>query len=143
MRVTIFDYGAGNLHSLAKAIERGGVDVHVETDPVRAVDTDALVTEWMRGVYGAAWQPMRRWLDLQHEKVRAPEAHFGISDAPGQVPFLTAGAVAEGDRLKQERERIGLTVADQTLPAKQRDTDKGRVTIEPAEPLWIELAVDF
>ena len=38
MRVTIFDYGAGNLHSLAKAIERGGVDVRVETDPVRAVE---------------------------------------------------------------------------------------------------------
>ena len=36
MRVTIFDYGAGNLHSLAKAIERGGVEVRIETDPVRA-----------------------------------------------------------------------------------------------------------
>jgi imidazole glycerol-phosphate synthase subunit HisH len=53
MRVTIFDYGAGNLHSLAKAIERGGVDVHVETDPVRAVDTDALVLPGV-GAFGAA-----------------------------------------------------------------------------------------
>jgi len=54
MRVTIFDYGAGNLHSLAKAIERGGVDVHVETDPVRAVaQTDALVLPGV-GAFGAA-----------------------------------------------------------------------------------------
>jgi glutamine amidotransferase len=54
MRVTIFDYGAGNLHSLAKAIERGGVDVHVETDPVRAVvETDALVLPGV-GAFGAA-----------------------------------------------------------------------------------------
>ena len=53
MRVTIFDYGAGNLHSLAKAIERAGVDVHVETDPVRAVDTDALVLPGV-GAFGAA-----------------------------------------------------------------------------------------
>jgi imidazole glycerol-phosphate synthase subunit HisH len=53
MRVTIFDYGAGNLHSLAKAIERGGVDVRVETDPVRAVDTDALVLPGV-GAFGAA-----------------------------------------------------------------------------------------
>jgi imidazole glycerol-phosphate synthase subunit HisH len=53
MRVTIFDYGAGNLHSLSKAIERGGVDVHVETDPVRAVDTDALVLPGV-GAFGAA-----------------------------------------------------------------------------------------
>jgi glutamine amidotransferase len=53
MRVTIFDYGAGNLHSLAKAIERGGVDVRVETDPTRAVDTDALVLPGV-GAFGAA-----------------------------------------------------------------------------------------
>jgi imidazole glycerol-phosphate synthase subunit HisH len=54
MRVTIFDYGAGNLHSLAKAIERGGVDVQVETDPVRAVvETDALVLPGV-GAFGAA-----------------------------------------------------------------------------------------
>jgi imidazole glycerol-phosphate synthase subunit HisH len=53
MRVTIFDYGAGNLHSLAKAIERAGVDVHVETDPVRAVETDALVLPGV-GAFGAA-----------------------------------------------------------------------------------------
>jgi imidazole glycerol-phosphate synthase subunit HisH len=54
MRVTIFDYGAGNLHSLAKAIERGGVDVRVETDPVRAVvETDALVLPGV-GAFGSA-----------------------------------------------------------------------------------------
>ncbi|WP_396222078.1 imidazole glycerol phosphate synthase subunit HisH, partial [Gemmatimonas sp.] len=44
MRVTVFDYGAGNLHSLIKAIEAGGATVRVETDPASAVrDTDALV----------------------------------------------------------------------------------------------------
>lgn len=53
MRVTIFDYGAGNLHSLAKAIERGGVDVRIETDPARAVETDALVLPGV-GAFGAA-----------------------------------------------------------------------------------------
>ena len=37
LRVTVFDYGAGNLHSLVKAIEAGGAAVHVETDPVLAV----------------------------------------------------------------------------------------------------------
>ena len=44
LRVTVFDYGAGNLHSLVKAIEAGGGVVHVETDPRRAVRaTDALI----------------------------------------------------------------------------------------------------
>jgi glutamine amidotransferase len=40
---TVFDYGAGNLHSLAKALAAGGARVRLETDPVRALDTDALV----------------------------------------------------------------------------------------------------
>ncbi len=44
MRVTVFDYGAGNLHSLVKALECGGGLVRIETDAARAVrDTDALV----------------------------------------------------------------------------------------------------
>jgi len=44
VRVTVFDYGAGNLHSLVKAIEAGGAVVRVETDPAAAMrDTDALV----------------------------------------------------------------------------------------------------
>lgn len=43
-RVTLFDYGAGNLHSLAKALEAAGAAVRVEPDPARAVaDTDALI----------------------------------------------------------------------------------------------------
>ena len=43
MRVTLFDYGAGNLHSLAKALAAPGVTIGIERDPVAAVDTDLLV----------------------------------------------------------------------------------------------------
>jgi imidazole glycerol-phosphate synthase subunit HisH len=53
MRVTIFDYGAGNLHSLAKALEEADVDVRVETDPARAIETDVLVLPGV-GAFGAA-----------------------------------------------------------------------------------------
>lgn len=55
MNVTLFDYGAGNLHSLAKALEAPGVVVRIETDPVRAVgsDTDVLVLPGV-GAFGAA-----------------------------------------------------------------------------------------
>ncbi len=43
MRATIFDYGAGNLHSLAKALATDGVALRTETDPLAALDTDVLV----------------------------------------------------------------------------------------------------
>jgi imidazole glycerol-phosphate synthase subunit HisH len=42
--ITVFDYGAGNMHSLMKALDVGGdVEVRLETDPAAAVQTDALV----------------------------------------------------------------------------------------------------
>ncbi len=43
MNLSIFDYGAGNLHSLIKTLERPGVSVQVDTDPTAAVSADALV----------------------------------------------------------------------------------------------------
>ena len=53
MNVTIFDYGAGNLHSLAKALEGAGVRVRVEPDAARAVETDVLVLPGV-GAFGSA-----------------------------------------------------------------------------------------
>jgi glutamine amidotransferase len=53
MNVTIFDYGAGNLHSLAKALDGSGVRVRVEPEPVRAVETDVLVLPGV-GAFGSA-----------------------------------------------------------------------------------------
>lgn len=43
VKLSIFDYGAGNLHSLIKALERPGISVVVDTDPAFAVGADALV----------------------------------------------------------------------------------------------------
>jgi glutamine amidotransferase len=53
VKVTIFDYGAGNLHSLAKALEMDGVAVEVEVDPTCAANTDVLVLPGV-GAFGAA-----------------------------------------------------------------------------------------
>jgi len=54
VRVTLFDYGAGNIHSLAKALATtAGAEVRVQTDPVKALDTDVLVLPGV-GAFGAA-----------------------------------------------------------------------------------------
>lgn len=52
-RVALFDYGAGNLHSLAKALARTGAAVRIESDPVAALDCDLLVLPGV-GAFGAA-----------------------------------------------------------------------------------------
>lgn len=43
MRVVLIDYGAGNLHSVEKALVAAGVGVERSADPERARDADALV----------------------------------------------------------------------------------------------------
>jgi glutamine amidotransferase len=51
--ITVFDYGAGNLHSLVKALAGAGHDVRVEPDLARALYTDVLVLPGV-GAYPAA-----------------------------------------------------------------------------------------
>ena len=53
MLVTVFDYGAGNLHSLMKALDGPDVVVKLEEDPRRALATDLLVLPGV-GAFGAA-----------------------------------------------------------------------------------------
>lgn len=52
-RVAIFDYGAGNLHSLEKALVGPGLEVVVERDPAAAARADALVLPGV-GAFAAA-----------------------------------------------------------------------------------------
>ncbi len=53
IRVTIFDYGAGNLHSLAKAVAGPGRTLRIERDPTLALETDLLVLPGV-GAFAAA-----------------------------------------------------------------------------------------
>ena len=53
MNVAIYDYGTGNLHSLAKAFEDAGAHVKLEEDPATALQFDALVLPGV-GAFGAA-----------------------------------------------------------------------------------------
>ncbi len=66
LQVTVFDYGAGNLHSLIKALEIDGAQVRVETNAARAVlHTDALV---LPGV--GAFSPAAERLAAGHDAMR-------------------------------------------------------------------------
>lgn len=56
VRIAVFDYGAGNMHSLIKALARTAAAVRVEVDPARAADpstTDLLVLPGV-GAFDAA-----------------------------------------------------------------------------------------
>ncbi|MGH7653246.1 MAG: imidazole glycerol phosphate synthase subunit HisH [Gemmatimonadaceae bacterium] len=65
MRITVLDYGAGNLHSLAKALQGEGREVRLEPVASAAVDTDVLV---LPGV--GAFAPAARAIDDGRELLR-------------------------------------------------------------------------
>lgn len=113
MNVALFDYGAGNLHSLGKALEGAGAQVRITADWEEALSLDALV---MPGVgsfgHAAAALPVDRTelrtalqeglpclgiclgmqllLDESDESIGA-----GIGFVPGRVAVLNAPVVPQ------------------------------------------------
>lgn len=85
-----------------------------------ALDADALVTEWMQGVYGPAWKPMREWFDLLHQRARVPQNHLRIYDPPSDA-FFPPEVRAAGDRLFDQAAM--LATSDQ----QRRDVAKARM----------------
>lgn len=76
-RATIFDYGAGNLHSLAKALAGPGIDVVIETDPAQAVETDVLVLPGV-GAFGHAAERLESGRGAMREAIGRGLPTFGI-----------------------------------------------------------------
>lgn len=77
MRVTIFDYGAGNLHSLAKALESDGAIVAVESDVLLSLDTDVLVLPGV-GAFGAAVERLAPGRDAMRDAILGGLPTIGI-----------------------------------------------------------------
>ena len=77
MRVTLFDYGAGNLHSLAKALAAPGAEVRIEEDAARAVETDALVLPGV-GAFQAAAARLAPAREVVRDAVRGGLPTLGI-----------------------------------------------------------------
>jgi glutamine amidotransferase len=126
MRVTILDYGAGNLHSLDKALALTGASVSIETNAVRCLDADVLV---LPGV-GAFGHAAERLADARDELRSAIQSGFptlgiclgmhllfdGSDEGPGEGLGMIAGRV---ERLSATRvPQIGWnSIDDATDPA--------------------------
>ena len=76
-RIGIFDYGAGNLHSLLKAIEGDGRDVSVDTDIRTALEADILILPGV-GAFGAAVAAMRGQQGYVHDALADGKPCLGV-----------------------------------------------------------------
>ncbi len=77
MRVTVLDYGVGNLHSLLKALDTPGVEACAEADALRALDTDVLVLPGV-GAFGAAVERLAPARDAVREALLGGLPCLGI-----------------------------------------------------------------
>jgi Domain of unknown function (DUF4838)/Glycosyl hydrolase family 67 N-terminus len=90
-------YGKGGGGSDAEL--RSYVIAKLLWDPM--LDANAIIDEWMSGVYGPAAGKMRQWFDLLHANVRDPNRHFHIYE-PVSVYYLDADTLKAGDKLFDE-----------------------------------------
>lgn len=77
MRIALFDYGTGNLHSLDKALVRGGAEVRIAVAVADAVAADALVLPGV-GAFGAAAARLAAGREAIREAVAAGLPVLGI-----------------------------------------------------------------
>ena len=101
--VALFDYGAGNLHSLGKGLEAGGARVTVTSDWDEALKCDALVLPGV-GSFGAAVRGLEGQADRVREALEGGLPCLGIclgmqllfpdsEEAPGRGIGLVGGRV--------------------------------------------------
>jgi glutamine amidotransferase len=123
MRVSVFDYGAGNLHSLAKVLASPGVELAIETDPVRATDTDVLELPGV-GAFGAAAARLAPGRVAMREAILGGLPVIGI--CLGMQLLFEASDEGAG-------EGLGIIAGDVTRLHAARVPQIGWNTVEPAD----------
>lgn len=77
MRIALFDYGTGNLHSLGKAVEGAGARVFITRSLEEAVDADGLVLPGV-GAFGQAAASLRAHLTPLRRSLEAGYPCLGV-----------------------------------------------------------------
>lgn len=111
MNVAIYDYGTGNLHSLAKAFENAGAYVKIESEPASALQFEALVLPGV-GAFGAAASR----LSLYGPSIRAALAsgHPCLGICLGMQLLFETSEEGEGAGLAAMRGRVRKVEARRT-----------------------------
>jgi glutamine amidotransferase len=110
MKVTIIDYGVGNLHSISKAFEHAGAEVEVSGDPALLLTSECMVFPGV-GAFGAAARTLQPIMPSLRSRIAGGVPVLGVclgmqllfersAESPGDGVGALSGAV---DRLKAPR----------------------------------------
>ncbi len=86
MKVHLFDYGAGNIHSMRRALERAGAEVLVTREPAELLAAERLVLPGV-GAFPAATAALCPDWD-QDTRVGLQKMVGGTSKEAGKIPTL-------------------------------------------------------
>ena len=135
MQVTLFDYGAGNLHSLLKTLAGPTRNVRVETDArLAVVDTDVLVLPGV-GAFAPAAERLVSGRIAMREAIRGGLPTLGI--CLGMQLLLDASDEGAG---------LGLGVIDgrvTTLRAKRLPQIGWNALESPTDSLFVTSGLDI
>jgi hypothetical protein len=98
-------------------------------------NSNALVNEWMEGVYKKAAPPMRAWFDLLQKQVASPQIRLRIFDSTtgkDAMAYLPPAVLTQGSKLMDEAMKLA---ADD--PVASRQIEKQRLGIR-----YVELSRD-
>lgn len=95
----VYNTQQGELSALS-----GYLDAKLLWNP--AYDEDRAINEFLEAVYGPAARPIRRYIDLLHDKVARENIHAGIWVGPVEAPYLSDALLAAADRLWDQAERL-------------------------------------
>ena len=110
MKVAIVDYGAGNLHSLAKAVRLHGVEVVITTTPGDGVSADVLVLPGV-GAFASASEHLEEDRDMLRAALQGGMPCLGVClgmqllfDASEEGPGKGLGVISgQVRRLRAEK----------------------------------------
>jgi glutamine amidotransferase len=122
MKVALFDYGAGNLHSLAKAIAAVASEPVIEPDPLRALAADVLVLPGV-GAFAAAAERLAPGRDAMRRAILDGLPCFGI--CLGMQLMLDASDEGEGAGLGVLPGRVTRLRADRVPQIGWNTIDDG------------------
>jgi glutamine amidotransferase len=76
-KVTIFDFGVGNMHSIRRGVEVAGASAKIPTDAKHLRSADAIVLPGV-GAFRAAMDSLRDATDLLREEVHSGKPVLGV-----------------------------------------------------------------
>lgn len=77
MKITVVDYGVGNLHSISKGLERAGASVQVSSSPREIAEARCIVFPGV-GAFGAAMEVLRPGIDELRSAIAGGVPTLGI-----------------------------------------------------------------